>query len=264
MNCTQFIFDSFAINVNLYRVAFFQSPTACEAVTQVINMNCTILKIGTRSSRLALTQTGNALEKLAEIFPSFEFTVTPLSSPGDRDHKTDLKHSDQDFFTRDLDVAVINGEIDAAIHSAKDLPDSINRKLDWFWLPWHEDPRDVLIEGEGTRCEISGSGSNKNDKYRIGVSSERREEYCRKFFPDAELLPIRGNIEDRINKLDAGEYDLLIMAAAGLKRLGLKHRISEYIPLSEMPSPSGQGYLSVTFRKGDRRFEIIRILLALS
>jgi uroporphyrinogen III methyltransferase / synthase len=235
----------------------------------------TILKIGTRSSNLALTQTGNALKKLAGIFPSFEFKSTPFSSPGDRDRKTDLKLSDQDFFTRDLDDAVINGEIDAAVHSAKDLPNIINPKLDWFWLPWQEDPRDVLVveidKVQGIRDKESGKSNqsisekkcdfgNTITKLKIGVSSERREEYCRQRFPEAELLPIRGNIEDRIAQLDAGKYNLLIMAAAGLKRLGLEERISEYIPLTEMPPPAGQGYLAVTFKKGDRRFEIMRTL----
>lgn len=232
------------------------------------------IKIGTRSSRLALTQTADTVARLASIFPALDFETFPFSSPGDRDRQTDLKLSDPDFFTRDLDDAVINGDIDAAMHSAKDLPDVMNSKLDWLWLPWHEDQRDVLI-GNG-KLETGNSSDHPtratatvpsekiakspNPRICIGVSSARREEYCRQRFSEADLLPIRGNIEDRIAQLDEGEYDLLIMAAAGLKRLGLQERISEYIPLTELPPPPGQGYLAITFRKGDQRFEIMRSL----
>lgn len=220
-------------------------------------MNSKTLKIGTRSSKLALVQTGQALQKLAECFPSLNFKTVPFSSPGDRDLQTDLKISDPDFFTRDLDKAVISGDIDAAIHSAKDLPEELNPGLDWFWLPWCEDQRDVLVVSSKKPDAIQQALAQG---IRIGSSSARREEYCRQRFPNAEILPIRGNIENRIMQLDAGKYDLLIMAAAGLNRLGLHDRISEYIPLADMTISPGQGYLAVTFRKKDRRFEIIRSL----
>lgn len=220
-------------------------------------MEPSTIKIGTRSSKLALTQTGNAVQKLADIFPNFAFETVPFSSPGDRDQEIDLKISDPDFFTRDLDDALVNGDIAAGVHSAKDLPEEINPALDWFWLPWNEDQRDILVMRKDEDSQITKS---PDPQIRIGVSSERREEYCRRRFPDAELLPIRGNIEGRIAQLDDGKYDLLIMAAAGLKRLGLHDRIAEYISLEDMPPPAGQGYLAVTFRKGDRRFEIMRSL----
>jgi len=177
-----------------------------------------------------------------------------MSSPGDRDKVTDLRLTPGDFFTRDLDEAVCSGQLDAALHSAKDLPDPLPAGLDLVYLPWAEDPRDVLILPFG-RDSIPPLP-------RIGISSGRREEYCRKRWSGAIMKPIRGNIEQRIAQLDRGDYDLLIMAAAGLNRLGLVSRISEYIPLIELVTPPGQGKLALTFRPGDRRFQLIRSLWA--
>ena len=132
-----------------------------------------------------------------------------------------------------------------AIHSAKDLPETLRDGIDFLWLPWHEDPRDVIVLRKGV------SMPDPDEKVRIGISSARREAYCAKRFPNAELAPVRGNIADRIAQLDNGKFDLLILAAAGLGRLGLHYRISEFISASELEPPSGQGHLAVTFRKGD-------------
>ncbi len=175
-----------------------------------------------------------------------------MSSPGDRDKATDLRLTPDDFFTRDLDEAALEGRIDCAVHSAKDLPDELPAGMDLLYLPWAEDPRDALILPEGVAV-IPASP-------RIGVSSARRDDYCRRRFPDAAMLSIRGNIDQRIRQLDNGDYDLLIMAAAGLNRIGMADRISEYIPLRELTTPPGQGRLAVTFRKGDSRFNQLRKL----
>ena len=188
---------------------------------------------GTRDSRLSLAQTRQAIERLCGIFPSLKFELVSMSSPGDRDKATDLRLTPGDFFTRDLDEAVLEGRIDCAVHSAKDLPDELPAEMDLLYLPWTEDPRDVLILPQGV--------SVIPDAPRIGVSSARREDYCRKRFPDAVMLSIRGNIDQRIRQLDIGDYDLLIMAAAGLNRIGMADRISEYIPLHELTTPPGQG-----------------------
>lgn len=177
-----------------------------------------------------------------------------MSSPGDRDKTTDLRLTPGDFFTRDLDDAVRSGQIDCALHSAKDLPEPLPAGLDLVYLPWFEDPRDVLI--------LPPRQTTVPPSPRIGVSSARREEYCKKRWPDAIIKSIRGNIEQRIEQLDNGDYDLLIMAAAGLNRLQFGLRISEYIPLNELTPPPGQGKLALTFRAGDRRFQLIRSLFA--
>lgn len=225
--------------------------------------------MGTRQSPLAKIQAHAAIRSLEENLKSLKFEMILLSSPGDRDKKSELTTAPQDFFTKDLDDAVISGKIDCAIHSAKDLPEPMPEDLDWFWLPDSEDPRDVLIfpQGQTEKCAKPKSSkgtkaqrveSNLKSGIRIGVSSSRREEYCRKRFPKAKLSPVRGTIGERIAQLDEGKYDLLVMAAAGLLRLGLANRISEYIPLTDLPSPDGQGYLAITFRKNNRIFREIR------
>jgi uroporphyrinogen III methyltransferase/synthase len=192
-----------------------------------------------------------AVEHLARMLPRCAFETLPLSSPGDRDRAMDLRESPPDFFTRDLDEAVLRGDVDFAVHSAKDMPDPMTPGLDWFWLPWREDPRDCLVLPAGS------AHTGIPPRPRMGVSSERREAYCRHRFPAAQFLPIRGNIEDRLAQLDAGRFDVIVMAGAALARMGLETRISEWIPEDELPTPPGQGALGISFRAGD--FRLIRL-----
>ena len=103
------------------------------------------LRVGSRGSRLALLQAENALRRMSGLLPGLEFEIVPLSSPGDRDREMDLRKSPANSFTRDLDEALLSGAIDLAVHSAKDVPDPLPDGLDWFWLPWREDPRDALV-----------------------------------------------------------------------------------------------------------------------
>ena len=211
----------------------------------------TVLSAGTRSSKLSIAQTEQVLSRLEILLPDMSFDIVPFSSPGDRDRKTDLRESPQDFFCRDLDEAVLNGKIDCAVHSAKDLPGKMRDGLDMLLLPWREDQRDVLI------CP---KHKGLIDNPRIGISSERREEYAAKRFPNGKNLTIRGNIDNRIAQLDAGKYDLLIMAAAGLLRLGLADRISEYIPLEDLTPPPAQGQLALVFKEDNPAFGLLRKL----
>ena len=203
-----------------------------------------VLKAGTRPSRLALTQTRAALDRLEEMLPGVKFEMVPIASVGDTDRTTDLRESPPDFFTRELDAALLRDEIDLAVHSAKDLPDPMDEHIDAFWLPWREEPRDVLIFSKGRT--IADLPANPV----IGVSSERRADYCARRFPNGIQKNIRGNIEERIAQVDEGTYDIVVMAAAALIRLGLTGRISEWIPLDELDVPEGQGYLAVTLRNG--------------
>lgn len=204
------------------------------------------MKVGARDSKLSLIQAEGALQKLAERF-GVAYELVPFSSPGDRDQATDLRQSPGDFFTRDLDEAVLKGTLDCAIHSAKDLPAEMPAGLDWFWLPWREDPRDCLV-------------SRVAEPKRIGVSSERRATWAKAHFPEAELLTLRGAIPARLAKLDADDYDAILVAAAALHRLGLSDRITRYIPLEELTPPPGQGVLAITFRKADARMRAVRNL----
>ncbi|MCJ8330244.1 MAG: uroporphyrinogen-III C-methyltransferase [Lentisphaeria bacterium] len=208
--------------------------------------------IGARSSPLSLKQTNNALEKLKDIVLDCEFALIPMESPGDEDLKTDLRSSDPDFFTRYLDEAVLSGELDCAMHSAKDLPDILSEGIDWFWLPWREDPRDCIILQKGKTLD------DLPDNPRIGISSDRREQWSKKQFPNAILENLRGTIGQRLEQLDDDKFDLLIMASAALHRLEIKDRICDYISLTDLPVPDGQGYLAVTYKKGNAFFDKLR------
>jgi uroporphyrinogen III methyltransferase / synthase len=210
-----------------------------------------VILTGARDSKLSRIQTWQALAQLERLIPALKFETIWMSSPGDRDRETDLRISDPDFFSRDLDDAIWSEKIDCALHSAKDLPKELRAGLDFLYLPWKEDPRDVIIYPKGKSIVHSP---------RIGISSERRELYAAKRFPDGQTLTIRGNIDDRIAQLDRGKYDVLIMAAAGLLRLDLADRISEYIPLEELATPSGQGQLVLVFKQNNPTFNLLRKL----
>ena len=211
-----------------------------------------VFRVGTRPSKLALLQTQSVVDRLGELLPGARFERVPFTTPGDRDRSSDLRSSPGDFFTRDLDLAVRNGRVDFAVHSAKDLPETIMEGLDWCWLPWAEDPRDVLV----LRATLAASSLPPDAV--IGVSSARREAYCRARFPGARLNPIRGDIDVRLAQLDRGDYDALLMAGAALIRLGLRERITEWIPASELTPPPGQGSLALTFRTGDATLHSLR------
>jgi len=217
-----------------------------------MNKSLKVFKVGTRSSNLALAQAKNAVKKINKLLINQQFVLQKYSSPGDKDRTTDLSLSPANFFTQELDEAVLSGQIDCAIHSAKDVPYPIADGLDWFWLPWHEDARDALLLPQEKKIEQLPA------KPRIGISSKRREKYCSKHFPHCEKLTIRGNIEERIAQLDDGKYDMIIMAVAALNRLNLQHRISKILNIAEMPVPAGQGILCVTFRKNDSNMLKIR------
>ncbi|MFW5802553.1 MAG: hydroxymethylbilane synthase [Verrucomicrobiota bacterium] len=222
----------------------------------------THFKAGTRGSSLALRQTRNALNQCERCLPGIRFELVPVDTPGDRDRTTDLRVSPENFFSKDLDDALRNRALDCALHSAKDLPETSPTDIDRFWLPWREDPRDAIIRPDaGTTDGTPRTEIPDNRALRIGVSSDRRETFCRQRFPNAELTSVRGNIEDRLRQLDNGDFDLLIMAAAALHRLELAHRISEYIPLHDLPVPEGQGVLAMTFRSDDHRLIALRNLL---
>lgn len=205
--------------------------------------------VGARDSKLSVLQAQTALDRIHEQ-TGWRFELRPFSSPGDRDQTTDLRQTPGNFFTKDLDDALIAGTIDCAIHSAKDLPpEGLPPELDWFWLPWREDPRDALVLREGV-----------TEPKRIGISSGRRETWAANRFPTAERLTLRGTIPARLQQLDDGKYDAIVIAAAALHRLNQAHRITEYISLDALTPPPGQGYLAVTFRKTDASLRALRNL----
>jgi uroporphyrinogen III methyltransferase/synthase len=211
-------------------------------------------KAGTRPSPLALTQCRGALDRIENLLEGIAFDMVPITSTGDADRTTDLRVSPADFFTRELDGTLLRGEVDLAVHSAKDLPEPMPDGIDWFWLPWREEPRDALILAKGR------SIGDLPDNPVIGVSSQRREAYCANRFPNGIQRNIRGNIDERIAQVDRGDFDIVVMAAAALIRLGIDERITEWIPLDQLEVPDGQGHLAITFREGDERMEALRSL----
>ncbi len=213
-----------------------------------------VLKAGTRPSSLALTQSRGALDRIEGMLEGVSFESVPITSVGDTDRTTDLRESPVDFFTRELDDALLRGDIDLAVHSAKDLPDPMPAKIDWFWLPWRAEPRDVLVLAKGRTV------SDLPDNPVIGVSSERRGDYCTQRFPNGIQRNIRGNIDERIAQVDSGDYDIVVMAAAALIRLKIEDRITEWVSLNDLEVSEGQGYLAVTFREGDERIMTLRSL----
>lgn len=203
-------------------------------------MVSTKLKIATRASPLALRQTEEALTALRTVLPdSTVYEILTVTTPGDRNRALPLAHPDvsDNFFTRDIDEALLNGEADIAIHSAKDLPDNIPEGLNVAaYLP-AKDIRDALVLRRGI-----DPGSTPRT---IGTSSPRRTEYLRECRPDARLKPLRGTIQERLEQLDRGEYDTIVVAACALERLGLAARIGEYLPYDPAPQ---QGRLAVVTR----------------
>ena len=215
-----------------------------------------LIKSGCRNSKLSLVQTENALHAIQADFPQLKFKIIGLKSFGDKNKNILLDSPDapEDIWTRELDEKLLKDEIDIAVHSAKDLPPTIRKGLDFFWLPWCEEPGDVLIFRKGQ------TKSDLPKKPVAAVSSDRRSAYVKQHFPDAVLKPIRGTIEERINQLDKGDFDILLMAEAALNRLHLQERISYKIPLADLPPPEGQGKIAITFKKKHKIATLIRDL----
>lgn len=197
------------------------------------------LIVGTRSSKLAVVQTGEAIERLAMCWPDTTFTTRTHTSPGDRDLVTPLTEAGiaDDFFTRDLDEAVLNGEVDLAIHSAKDLPQTLRDGLCVAALFPARDIRDALVVRDGVDLDKPG--------LIIGTSSPKREAAVQGLHPNAACRSIRGTIEQRLAQLDQGDYDAVIIAACALERLELAKRIHSYLPYEPTPQ---QGRLAVVIR----------------
>lgn len=205
------------------------------------------LRIGARGSRLSTAQFAEFSSLLSVLFPGARAESVLFGSPGDRDKKTPLPSvADEDFFTRDIDDAVRSGVVDAGLHSAKDLPRRLAPDLTVVvrtpcFAPW-----ECLVTRDGATLRDLLPGA------RIGTSSARRAERLRQLRPDLITADIRGNVPDRIAQLDAGKYDGLILAAAGLLRLRLEGRIAQVFSAAEFPAEPGQGALALVVR-ADRR-----------
>ena len=201
------------------------------------------LRIGSRESRLAVIQSRMVMEKIAKAEPAAELELVTMKTTGDKIlDKTLDKIGGKGLFVRELDQALREERVDFTVHSLKDMPMEVPEDLPLAAFSSREDPRDVLVLPEGT-TEIDRSKP-------IGCSSRRRQLQLKKLFPDMAIEPVRGNVQTRLAKLEAGQFSALVLAAAGLKRLGLEERISRYFSVEEILPAAGQGILVVQTRKG--------------
>jgi hydroxymethylbilane synthase len=201
------------------------------------------LIIGTRASQLALLQTQQVVDALQTWTPGLEIQVKKISTSGDRDTTSALNlMGNTGVFVKELEKALVCGEIDIAVHSLKDMPTVQPPGLTVAAVLPREDPRDALVLGS-RGCGIPTDGD------RIGTGSLRRQVQLKKYYPTAITCPVRGNIGTRLNKLDKGEYDGLIMAAAALMRMGLAHRITTLLPLDRFIPAGGQGAIAIETRQ---------------
>jgi len=199
-----------------------------------------MLRVGARGSRLSVAQFDELQQLLAILLPDTELRFVPIDTPGDRDKSTPLPAvGDDEFFTRDVDAALRRYKIDLALHSAKDLPEQLPAGLLVAALTPSFAPWDCLVSRDGRPLSCLPEGA------RVGTSSDRRREALLAMRPDVRPLDIRGNVPERIRQLDGGQYDALILAAVGLIRLGLGHRIAQTFLLDEAPPAAGQGALAV-------------------
>jgi hydroxymethylbilane synthase len=204
------------------------------------------LTIGTRTSALARWQTGWVRARLEAAWPGLTCTLQPFTTTGDRVLDQPLPAiGGKGVFTAELEEALRAGTIDLAVHSLKDLPIADAPGLVVAAIPPREDAHDVLIAHSGGGLAALPPGA------RVGTSSLRRAAQLRLQRPDLELLPLRGNVDTRVRKLLAGDYDAIVLAAAGVLRLGLSEHIAEYLPFALMLPAPGQGALALQCRAND-------------
>ena len=210
------------------------------------------IKIGTRGSKLALWQADWVKSELNARHPSFSFELVTIKTKGDKILDVPLaKVGGKGLFVKEIEDALLNGLIDLAVHSMKDMPAEIPQGLCIGTIPQRETPQDVLISKKGLLL------SELKPQSRIGTSSLRRTAQLLHARPDLVILPLRGNLDTRLKKLETENLDAIILAAAGVKRLGLEGRITEYMDENVMLPAVGQGALCIEIRQNDPEVEPI-------
>ena len=207
----------------------------------------TTIRTGTRGSILAIRQTEEVLAQLGPKFPELDFQVTPVRTQGDINATASLTGMGLGVFVNEIERMLLDGELDMAVHSLKDMPTKLPDGLFIGAMTGRQDPRDVLINRWHCRLADLPEGA------RIGTSSPRRRALLNSLCPQATVLPIRGNVETRLNKAQSDDYDGAVLAAAGLIRLGLTEHIDDYLSPQRFVPPPGQGVLAVEVRSDDQR-----------
>lgn len=210
------------------------------------------LVVGARGSKLALAQADAVIKLLTKKFPELRFEKKIIKTTGDRILDSPLaKIGGKGLFVKEIDEAVARGEADFAVHSMKDVPVELHKNLEIVSVPKRHPTNDALI----SQGSLSIDGLRKNAV--IGTSSIRRKAEILNYRPDLVVKDIRGNVDTRIKKLGDYEYDAILMAEAGLKRLGLEKSISQRLPLNEFPPSVGQGAIAVVARSGSEHNTIL-------
>ena len=217
------------------------------------------LKIASRRSKLAMVQTLWVKEQLERNIPDLEVSIESMATQGDKILDVALaKIGDKGLFTKELEAQMLIGRADIAVHSLKDLPTNLPTGLKLGCITKREDPSDALVVNKKNNCfklESLPPGSL------VGTSSLRRLAQLRYKFPHLKFKDIRGNVITRIEKLDTGEFDCIILAAAGLKRLGFESRIHQIIPSDISLHAVGQGALGIECKSNDKKIqEILSVL----
>jgi hydroxymethylbilane synthase len=208
------------------------------------------LKIGTRGSQLALFQANWVKDQLVRAHPDLHLALTKIKTTGDKIQDAPLaKIGGKGLFVKEIEEALLQKRIDLAVHSIKDVPTEFPKGLHLSVITKREDPRDVLISKDGKTLEDLPRHA------KIGTSSLRRQAQLLHFRSDVELIPLRGNLDTRLKKLKTTNLDAIILALAGVKRLGFEERITEIIP-PEISLPAiGQGALGIETRMDDHAVE---------
>ena len=201
------------------------------------------IKIGSRESRLAVIQSEMVIDAIKKYDESLQVSLITMKTTGDIIlDKTLDKIGGKGLFVKELDKALMDERADLTVHSLKDMPMEVPAELPLLAFSKREDPRDALVLPEGE--------SSLDPKKPIGCSSLRRKLQLAELFPDADIKPVRGNVQTRLAKLDRGEYGALVLAYAGLKRLGLEKRVSRIFSTEEILPAACQGILAVQDRAG--------------
>lgn len=202
--------------------------------------------VGSRSSRLAVLQAKELMGQLRNAMPELELSLVKIKTQGDKDRKSPLiQIGGRGVFVKELEDALLGGEIDIAVHSLKDMPSQLAAGLEIAAVPVRRDPRDALVSGSRRTLAQLPPGA------RIGTGSQRRAVELQAFRPDLKICPLRGNVDTRVNKVRSGELDGIIVAAAALERMGWRDKATEYLPIEIFMPAACQGALGVEVRAGD-------------
>lgn len=203
-----------------------------------------VLRIGSRGSQLALWQANHIRDLLCQRGHQVEIQI--IKTTGDKITDVALANvGTKGMFTKEIEEALVDGRVDLAVHSLKDLPTEIGLQFEIAAITTREDPRDAFCS------RLYASLADLPHAARVGTSSLRRQAQLRAVRPDLEIHPLRGNVDTRLRKLEAGEFDAVILAAAGLKRLGKTELIKQILPAEIMCPAAGQGALGIEIRAGD-------------